>query len=134
MADPTAPSGGGQEVLLVAYCNGNRCAGLRRLHCAEPAAGSPARPSSVLEPLHRAIRGRPRSLLVSTSCLGHCELAPMAALGWGLITDTGARWTHRPIGVGLIDRPGRVDALGQWIATTAPSLDTAPPLWPQPFQ
>lgn len=136
MGDTSPPASGDQEVLLVAYCNGNRCSGLRRLHAERAAdlAGHPASPSSALEPLHRAIRRRPHSLLLSTPCLGHCDQAPMAALGWAFLADAGARWAGRPVGVGLLDRPERVAALGQWIATTAPDVESAQSLRPRPLQ
>lgn len=142
VADSKVPRHREQRILLVAYCNGSRCAGLRRLHANPSAAGLPApaplhcrsddRASSILEPLHRAVRQRPHSLLLSTDCLGSCAQGPMAALGWGLLTPAGAKWIHRPIGVGLIDRPGRAAELGHWIATTAPELESAPSLWPRP--
>lgn len=138
MGDTSTPAAGDQEVLLVAYSNGNRCAGLRRLAAAAAAAAeSHAEPASrlpALEPLHRAVRRRPRSLLLLTPCLGHCDQAPMAALGWAVIADAVARWTGRPVGVGLLERPERVAALGQWIATTAPDVDAAWSLHPRPLQ
>ena len=125
-----------QQVLSVAYCNGNRCAELRRLQSDPLATDLPTRPTqslSTLDTLRSAIRQRPGSMLTTTGCLGYCERAPMAALGWAVLTDTGARWIQRPFGVGLLDRPGRTDALGQWIATTAPDVDFALSLQPKPL-
>lgn len=116
------------QALFVAYCAGHRCAALRR----EPAshdgddgqASSSAAPT--LDQLRAAIRYRPDSVLISTGCLGRCERASVAIVGWGQTAQKTIIWTQPPIVVDLIDRTDRAAALASWIATTAPRPDTMP--------
>lgn len=129
---PNTGSARGQQVLLVAYCDGNRCARLRRLrrtHHATDARRLPARSSAVLGPLRLVIRSRPRSLLLSTPCLGHCDQAPIAALVRGLLTETGAKM-DQPTRRGGNARQARADYRPRSVdgdhrtqpGTTAPAL------------
>lgn len=124
------------RALFVAYCAGHRCSALHRnpVGHGETDDGQPA-PSTepTLDHLKAAIRSRPGSVLISTACLGRCERASVAIVGWGRTAEKSIAWTQPPIFVDLIDRTERAAALASWIATTAPRRDTMPaPLGPVP--
>jgi hypothetical protein len=112
-------------VLLVAACAGPRCRALRALHDPSAAASGPGG-----RLLCEAVRHRPGAVLVSTGCLGPCERACVAAVGWGTSRAGELCWAGRPAGVGLVEMPARAAALAAWISGSAPDLKTLPEdLW-----
>lgn len=120
-----AASAPAEPVLLVAACGGPRCRALRALH--DPSARAPD-PCGQL--LREAVRQRPGAVLISTGCLGPCERACVAAVGWGMIRGGLLRWSGRPAGLGLVEMPARAAALAAWISGSAPDLKTLPEdLW-----
>ena len=110
-----------EPVLLVAACAGPRCRALRALHDPSAAASGPCG-----QLLAEAVRQRPRAVLVSTGCLGPCERACVAAVGWGMSHRGQLRWSGRPAGLGLVEMPAHAAALAAWISGSAPDLKTLP--------
>ena len=122
---PAAADSPGEPVLLVAVCAGRRCQALRALH--DPSASASGNCGQLLK---EAVRRRPRSVLISTGCLGPCARGCVAAVGTGSATEGEIRWTGHPVGLGLIEMPERAAALAAWITSSAPDLSTLPEtLW-----
>ncbi|HTQ90605.1 MAG TPA: hypothetical protein VMK84_14075 [Streptosporangiaceae bacterium] len=114
-----------EPVLLVAACAGPRCRALRALHDPSARASGPCG-----RLLCEAVRQRPGAVLVSTGCLGPCERACVAAVGWGMSQAGQIRWSGRPAGLSLVEMPARAAALAAWVAGSAPDLKTLPEdLW-----
>lgn len=111
-------------MLIVAVCAGHRCRALRALH--EPSATA----DGTSELLRQAVRHRPRSVLISTGCLGPCARGCVAAIGTGTAARGEIRWAGRPVGLGMIEIPRRAAALAAWISGSAPDLAALPDeLW-----
>jgi hypothetical protein len=104
-------------VLLVAVCAGPRCRALRALNDPSAAASGPDG-----RPLCEAVRQRPGAVLVSAGCLGPCERACVAAVGWGTSRAGQLHRAGRPTGVRLVEMPARAAALAAWISGSAPDL------------
>jgi len=118
-------AGRAEPVLLVAVCAGPRCRALRALH--DPSAATFG-PCGRL--LCDAVRHRPGAVLISTGCLGPCERACVAAVGWGMSRGGQIRWSARPTGLSMIEMPARAAALAAWISGSAPDMRTLPEdLW-----
>lgn len=110
------------ELLVVAVCAGARCRALRQLH--DPSAGD-AGPAGAQ--LRAAVRGRPRSVLVSTECLGPCHRGCVAAVGPGSADGRGGvRWHRPPLRLDLVELPGRDADLAAWIRGGAPDPGRLP--------
>ena len=118
---PAAADSPGEPVLLVAVCAGRRCQALRALH--DPSASASGNCGQLLK---EAVRRRPRSVLISTGCLGPCGRGCVAAVGAGTATEGEIRWTAQPVGLGLVEIPERAAALAAWITSSAPDLSTLP--------
>jgi hypothetical protein len=116
----TAP----EPVLVVAACAGHRCRALRARHDPSAAGGSTG------ELLRQAVQQRPRTVLISTPCLGPCARGCVAAVGTGIAASGEVCWAGRPVGLGMVEMPERAAALAAWISSSAPDLATLPePLW-----
>jgi hypothetical protein len=119
-----APGTAAEHILVVAVCAGQRCRALRALR--DPSAAG----NGTSELLRQAVRRRPRSVLVSTGCLGPCARGCVAAVGTGSAASGELRWTGRPVGLGMVEMPQRAAALAGWITGSAPDLATLPEtLW-----
>jgi hypothetical protein len=117
--------GRAEPVLLVAACAGPRCRALRALHDPSAATFGPCG-----RPLSEAVRHRPGAVLISTGCLGPCERACVAAVGWGMSRGGQIRWSARPTRLSMIEMPARAAALAAWISGSAPDMRTLPEdLW-----
>jgi hypothetical protein len=97
------------RTLLVARCDGPRCAGLRRLR-EEPG-----------DPVRAAVRSRRDSVLVRTDCLGVCTLGAVAALGWASMQNRRLTWTDPPVIVGQVDLPAGAAELAARISDGDPA-------------
>lgn len=92
---------------LVAVCHGHRCAGLRRLH------GTVDR----IERLQETVKATRGAVLLTSPCLGRCELAALVAV---------ARWdgpsgcAGPTVWLSGIEAEDRADALTAWIAAGGP--------------
>jgi len=118
-------SASARHLLLIAVCAGPRCRGLRNLH--DPSATTSGPCGQIL---CEAVRRRPGSVLISTGCLGPCQRACVAAVGWAVGDSGQLRWSGRPVGLGMVEMPLRAAALAAWISGSAPDLTTLPePLW-----
>ncbi len=110
-------------VLVVAVCAGRRCRALRALH-------DPSAADGISDLLMQSVQRRPRSVLVSTGCLGPCARGCVVAVGTGTAASGELRWAGRPVGLGMVEMPQRAAALAAWIAGSAPDLATLPEvLW-----
>ena len=121
---PVTAGTAAEPVLVVAVCAGRRCQALRDLHVSSADADG----TGAL--LRQAVRRRPRSVLVSTGCLGPCARGCVAAIGTGTAASGEICWTSRPVGLGMVEMPQRAVALAAWITSSAPDLATLPEiLW-----
>ena len=89
-------------------CTGHRCTALRRL------AGT----VGTVQELGSAIRTTPGAVLVTTDCLGRCELGSLAAIA-RRHGPTGR--TGRTLWLTGIERADRVEGLRHWITDGGPS-------------
>jgi hypothetical protein len=92
------------RALLVARCDGPRCAGLRRLR------------EGPEDPVRAAVRKRRDGVLMSTDCLGACTLGAVAALGWARGEDSRLSWTDPPVMFCQVDLPAQAAALAARIS------------------
>lgn len=93
---------------LLALCAGQRCTALRRL------AGT----AGTVEELGSAVRATPGAVLVTTDCLGRCELASLA----GIACHHGSTGrTGRTVWLAGVEQTDRAEALRRWVVAGGPS-------------
>ena len=113
MRDRVMATRGPSRVLLIARCDGSRCAGLHRLREENTS-------------LRAAVRRRPDAVLMTTLCLGHCELAAVAAVGWARSAHNSLAWLGPPVLLERTDTAERAAALASWVTAGAPEPGTLP--------
>ncbi len=93
---------------LLALCAGHRCAALRHL---AGTVGTVAR-------LGDAVRAAPGAVLITTDCLGRCEVASLAGIArhHGPTGQTG-----RTVWLAGTEQTDRAEALRRWILAGGPS-------------
>lgn len=104
---PTPPD----RLLVVVQCTGQRCRALTDLRDPHRPACDPA--------LAAAVRSRPRSVLVTTGCLGPCHRGAVAAVGWGDRAGSRVSWTEPAVLVERVEEPARMRATADWIRSGA---------------
>lgn len=110
-----------QPLLVVAVCGGQRCRALRALHD-DRSPGSPTSDS----PIREAVRATPRSMMLSTGCIGPCARAAVVAVGWATMQDRSLAWLSPPVCWGPVETAPRAAALAEWIRALAPTLAAGP--------
>lgn len=115
-AEPDPPAD--RELLLVAACDGERCAALHRLRGQSDDAGR--------ADLRAAVRERRGAVLLRSPCLGACHRGSLAAVGRAVRRGRELRWLDSPVVVERIEAARRSAGLADWIRTTAPRVDTLP--------
>ncbi|GAB6901475.1 hypothetical protein JCM9957A_45650 [Kineosporia succinea] len=88
---------------MIAACTGERCAALCRLNGGEPL--SPA--------LREATRRTTGAILISTGCLGRCELGAVVLVAWRFRSPA-------PIALAGMHDPARLEALTEWLPGHGP--------------
>lgn len=89
---------------LVVLCNGDHCSALHRR------TGSAA-----LERLRETARATTGAVLVSSGCLGRCELAAVVLLGWA------GSWPGQLLPLAGMEDPDRVNVLLRWLPGRGPA-------------
>ncbi|GAA3617933.1 hypothetical protein GCM10022223_38300 [Kineosporia mesophila] len=92
---------------VVAACTGPRCAAL----CRMAGTGTPA---DALNPgLRDATRRTPGGILVSTGCLGRCDLGAVILVAWRFRSPV-------PVALAGMHEPARLTALTDWLPGPGP--------------
>lgn len=128
-----------QQVLLVAVCGGDRCAGLHRLKGSDEsddesasddrarAAREDASVAHVCGPRMRAaVRERPDAILMTVACPGLCHLGGVVAVGWAASSERRLDWQGRPTLLSRVDEHDRNVALADWVRCGAPDVEHLP--------
>ncbi|HEX7351579.1 hypothetical protein [Brachybacterium sp.] len=93
---------------LLAVCAGHRCAALRRL------AGT----AGTVDELGAAVRAAPGAVLITTDCLGRCEVAALA----GIARHHGpSGQSGRTVWLAGAEQTDRAEALRRWVVDGGPS-------------
>ncbi len=92
---------------LVAVCQGHRCAGLRRLTgTAEQVAD-----------LQEVVKGTAGAVLISSPCMGRCEMASLAAVAR---RDGPSGRAGPTVWLSGLEDEHRAQALNRWVASGGP--------------
>ncbi|GAA1750208.1 hypothetical protein [Kocuria aegyptia] len=109
MTHKSAPSrttaGAGGPV--VAVCRGHRCVGLHRM------AGT----AEQVENLQEVVKATAGAVLISSPCLGRCEMASLVAVAR---RDGPSGQVGPTVWLSGLEEPHRVEALSRWIASGGP--------------
>lgn len=107
---------------LVAVCQGHRCAGLRRL------TGT----TEQLENLQEAVRGTAGGVLITSPCMGRCEMASLVAIAR---RDGSSGRVGPTVWLSGLEEAHRAEALSRWVASGGPQRIHQPEHGaPQPLQ
>ena len=100
-------NGGKPDGPVIAVCTGTRCAALCRM------SGTGTREDPLNQRLREATRRTRGAVLVSTGCLGRCDLSAVVLLAWRFSSPP-------PVALAGMHRPARVDALATWLPGAGP--------------
>ncbi|MEX5237699.1 hypothetical protein [Kocuria arenosa] len=92
---------------LVAVCQGHRCAGLRRL------TGTPEQ----VEDLQEVVKGTAGAVLISSPCMGRCEMASLVAVAR---RDGPSGRVGPTVWLSGLEEERRAQALNRWVAAGGP--------------
>ena len=92
---------------LVAVCQGHRCAGLRRL------SGT----AEQVENIQDVVRGTAGAVLISSPCMGRCEMASLVAVAR---RDGPSGRVGPTVWLSGLEEAHRAEALNRWIASGGP--------------
>ncbi|WP_188538051.1 hypothetical protein [Kocuria dechangensis] len=92
---------------VVAVCHGHRCAGLRRLHGTADHA----------DRIREAVKATPGAVLITSPCLGRCEMASLAAVAR---RDGPSGRVGPTVWLSGLEDECRAEALTAWIASGGP--------------
>jgi hypothetical protein len=92
---------------LVAVCQGHRCAGLRRMTGTAEQA----------EDLQEVVRGTAGAVLISSPCLGRCEMAALVAVAR---RDGPSGHVGPTVWLSGLEDVQRAEALNRWVASGGP--------------
>lgn len=107
---------------LVAVCQGHRCAGLRRL------AGTVEQ----VENLQEVVSGTAGAVMISSPCMGRCEMASLVAVAR---RDGPSGQVGPTVWLSGLEEAHRAEALSRWIASGGPQQIHQPEHGaPQPLQ
>lgn len=92
---------------VVAVCTGSRCAALCRM------SGTATEDDALDSRLREATRRSQGAILISTGCLGRCDLSALVFLTWRYQSPP-------PIALAGMHRPDRMEALADWLPGHGP--------------